>query len=132
MAAPWLFAVLTFQRKSGGQCWTESNFLRRPDLEFINKMVDKTAIARLQQIATTPFERCTYTRAIEILEEVVKSKKKKFEFPVCMLSLLNQQCLSDISRRTDLCSNIVRTKQFMAWSEAHSLTQGSRKIIMQG
>ncbi|BDA47172.1 Asparagine-tRNA ligase, cytoplasmic 1 [Coccomyxa sp. Obi] len=53
-----------------------------PDLEFINKMVDKTAIERLQKIATTPFERCTYTRAIEILEEVVASKKKKFEFPV--------------------------------------------------
>ncbi|KAK9905717.1 hypothetical protein WJX75_005086 [Coccomyxa subellipsoidea] len=53
-----------------------------PDLEFINKQVDKGAIARLQQIANTPFERITYTRAIEILEEVVKSKKKKFEFAV--------------------------------------------------
>ncbi|EIE23345.1 asparaginyl-tRNA synthetase, partial [Coccomyxa subellipsoidea C-169] len=53
-----------------------------PDLEFINKQVDSGAIARLQQIAHTPFERVTYTRAIEILEEVVKSKKKKFEFPV--------------------------------------------------
>lgn len=44
--------------------------------------MDSGAIARLQQIATTPFERVTYTRAIEILEDVVKSKKKKFEFPV--------------------------------------------------
>ncbi len=63
-------------------------FCRRPDLEFINKQVDSGAIARLQQIAHTPFERVTYTRAIEILEEVVKSKKKKFEFPVsfCFLS----------------------------------------------
>jgi asparaginyl-tRNA synthetase len=54
----------------------------REDLEFINKQIDKTAIQRLQQVATTPFERVSYTRAIEILEEVVKSKKKKFEFEV--------------------------------------------------
>lgn len=50
--------------------------------------MDKGAIARLQQIANTPFERITYTRAIEILEEVVKSKKKKFEFSVSFLHRL--------------------------------------------
>jgi aspartyl/asparaginyl-tRNA synthetase len=38
--------------------------------------------------ANTPFERITYTRAIEILEEVVKSKKKKFEFAVSFLHCL--------------------------------------------
>lgn len=44
-------------------------------------MVDKTAVQRLKQVASTPFERCTYTRAIELLEEAVKGGKK-FEFPV--------------------------------------------------
>ena len=33
-------------------------------------------------MAETPFKRLSYTEAIEILEEVVRSKKKKFEFPV--------------------------------------------------
>lgn len=53
----------------------------RTDLEFITKMVDKTAVQRLKQVASTPFERCTYTRAIQLLEEAVKGGKK-FEFPV--------------------------------------------------
>ena len=44
-------------------------------------MVDKTAVQRLKQVASTPFERCTYTRAIQLLEEAVKGGKK-FEFPV--------------------------------------------------
>lgn len=45
-------------------------------------MVDKTAIDRLQHVATTPFKRLSYSDAIEILEGVVRDKKKKFEFPV--------------------------------------------------
>ena len=44
-------------------------------------MVDKEAMHRLRMVASTPFERCTYTRAIELLEEAVKGGKK-FEFPV--------------------------------------------------
>ena len=55
---------------------------RRADLEFIRAQVDKTAIERLEAVASTPFERITYTRAIEILQEVVAAKKKKFEFQV--------------------------------------------------
>ena len=54
----------------------------RPDLEFIRAQVDKSAIERLEAVAGTPFERITYTRAIEILQDVVASKKKKFEFKV--------------------------------------------------
>ena len=54
----------------------------RADLEFIKAQVDKTAIERLQQVAHTPFERITYTRAIELLEEAVRAKKKKFEYKV--------------------------------------------------
>lgn len=54
----------------------------RADLDFINAMVDKGAIQRLEQVASSSFERVTYTKAIEILEGVVASGKKKFEFPV--------------------------------------------------
>jgi len=54
----------------------------RADLEFITAMIDKTAIERLEQVATTSFKRLSYTEAVEILEGVVRDGKKKFEFPV--------------------------------------------------
>ena len=51
------------------------------DLAFLNKMIDKTLIERLQSVVKGSFERLTYTRGIEILEEAVKGGRK-FEFPV--------------------------------------------------
>ena len=48
------------------------------DLEFFNQRIDKTLIERLEHIVKTPFERITYTKAIEILQKA----PKKFEFPV--------------------------------------------------
>lgn len=54
------------------------------DLEFITKMIDKTAVERLQQVASTPFKRITYTEAIELLEKAV-AEGKKFEYPVSRL-----------------------------------------------
>ena len=48
------------------------------DLEFLNKMYDNSLIERLKSVCSSPFERLTYTEAIEIL----KSSKHKFEFPV--------------------------------------------------
>lgn len=54
----------------------------RDDMAFIDKMVDKTASERLRMVASTPFKRLSYTDAITILEDVIKSKKKKFVYPV--------------------------------------------------
>jgi asparaginyl-tRNA synthetase len=48
------------------------------ELEFFNKFVDKGLLARLKHLATSKFERITYTEAIEIL----KSTDKKFNYPV--------------------------------------------------
>ena len=62
---------------------------RRADLDFLVKQVDAGAIARLESVASTPFKRLSYTEAVEILEEVVRSKKKKFEFPVSPWSHLS-------------------------------------------
>lgn len=53
----------------------------REDLEFLNKMVDKGLIERLQQVVGTEFVRLPYTEGIKILEEAV-AKGRKFEFPV--------------------------------------------------
>eukprot|EP00884_Botryococcus_braunii_P020518 jgi/Botrbrau1/714/Bobra.160_2s0037.1 len=55
----------------------------RADLEFIAKVIDPAAVERLKAVGSTPFKRLSYTDAIQILQDVVASKKKKFEFKVC-------------------------------------------------
>ena len=52
------------------------------DLAFLNKMIDKGLIERLQSVVDTEFVRLPYTEGIRILEEAIASGKKKFEFPV--------------------------------------------------
>lgn len=52
------------------------------DLEFMNKMIDKGLLERLQSVVSTDFVRLTYTEGIKILEEAISSGKKKFEFPI--------------------------------------------------
>lgn len=51
------------------------------DLEFLNKMVDKTLLERLRSVVAGSFERLPYTEGIRILEEAVRNGRK-FEFPV--------------------------------------------------
>ena len=53
----------------------------KDDLEFLNKMIDKGLIERLQKVVSTEFVRLPYTEGIKILEDAV-AKGKKFEFPV--------------------------------------------------
>ena len=48
------------------------------DLEFLNNMLDKGLLERLKFVLDHPFERRSYTEAVEIL----KNSGKKFEFPV--------------------------------------------------
>ena len=52
----------------------------KDDLEFLNKMIDKTLIQRLESVLKDDFVRLPYTKGIEILQEAIK-KGKKFEFP---------------------------------------------------
>ncbi len=53
----------------------------KDDLEFLNKMIDKTLLERLEGVVKEEFVRLPYTEGIAILEEAVKNGKK-FEFPV--------------------------------------------------
>ncbi len=48
------------------------------DLEFLNNMVDKGLLERLRFVLENPFERKSYTEAVEILS----ASGQKFEFPV--------------------------------------------------
>ena len=51
------------------------------DLQFLNNMIDKGLIERLQGVVDTDFVRLPYTEGIRILEEAVKNGHK-FEFPI--------------------------------------------------
>ncbi len=53
----------------------------RDDLEFLNKMIDKTLIQTLEHVAKESFVRLPYTEGINILEQAVKDGHK-FEFPI--------------------------------------------------
>lgn len=48
------------------------------DMEFMADKFDKGCINRLRMVASTPFERITYTKAVELLVEAV-SNGKQFE-----------------------------------------------------
>ena len=52
----------------------------RDDLEFLNKMVDKTLLERLEGVLKESFVRLPYTEGIEILQEAIRNGRK-FEFP---------------------------------------------------
>ena len=51
------------------------------DLQFLNSKYDEGLIERLRSVLGIKFERVTYTRAVEILEEAI-ANGTKFEFPV--------------------------------------------------
>ena len=53
----------------------------KDDLEFLNKMIDKALLTRLQSVVNGSFVRLDYSEGIKILEEAVKSGQK-FEYPV--------------------------------------------------
>lgn len=53
----------------------------KDDLEFLNNMIDKGLIERLNDVVNTEFIRLPYTEGIKILEEAIATGKK-FEFPV--------------------------------------------------
>ena len=53
----------------------------KDDLEFLNKLIDKNLLERLNGVLKESFVRLPYTEGIKILEEAV-AKGHKFEFPV--------------------------------------------------
>ena len=52
----------------------------KDDLDFLNKMIDKTLLQRLEGVLKDSFVRLPYTEGIKILQEAIKNGKK-FEFP---------------------------------------------------
>ena len=52
----------------------------KDDLAFLNQMIDKTLIARLEGVLKDSFVRLTYTEGIDILQKAIAGGRK-FEFP---------------------------------------------------
>ena len=52
------------------------------EMAFFNQFVDKGLLERMQHIVSSDFGRVTYTEAVAILEDAVKSKKTEFQYPV--------------------------------------------------
>ncbi len=53
----------------------------RDDLEFLNKMIEKTLIQTLESVIKEDFVRLPYTEGLNILQQAVKDGHK-FEFPI--------------------------------------------------
>jgi len=53
-----------------------------PDVDFFEARVDKEIKERLNLLASMPFQRISYTEAVELLEKEVESGNAKFEFEV--------------------------------------------------
>ncbi|GBG73250.1 hypothetical protein CBR_g12968 [Chara braunii] len=67
------------------------------DMELMAKLYDKAAVDRLRMVATTPFERITYTDAIEVLKKV-QAEGRKFENNVewgIDLASEHERCLTE-------------------------------------
>lgn len=59
----------------------------REDMEFMVKQFDKTAIDRLKLVSATPFERISYTKAVQLLENVTdKQFENKVEWGIDLAS----------------------------------------------
>ena len=61
----------------------------KDDLEFLNKIIDKGLVERLEGILKDKFVRLPYTEGIKILQEA-KANGKKFEFPCDWAMTLHQ------------------------------------------
>ena len=49
------------------------------DLAFFDQFVEKGLVERLKHVIDTPFKRVTYTEGVQILEDLIKEKKVKFD-----------------------------------------------------
>ena len=71
------------------------------DMEFMSKTFDKTAIDRLNLVATSPFARITYTEAIQILEKVQKYLCQN----IISFSLLNLIYFTRLPLGNNICNS---------------------------
>jgi len=75
-------------------------------MKFLSSMYDKTAVDRLQMVASTPFERITYTEAIKILEKVTEKKfENKVEWGIDLASEHERYLTEEIYKKPVIVYN---------------------------
>ncbi|KAJ7552285.1 hypothetical protein O6H91_06G048400 [Diphasiastrum complanatum] len=76
------------------------------DMEFMARMYDKTAISRLRLVVSSPFERITYTKAIELLEKVTdKVFENKVEWGIDLASEHERYLTEEIFKKPVIVYN---------------------------
>ncbi|RYH06362.1 asparagine--tRNA ligase [archaeon] len=53
----------------------------KDDLDFFNKLIDKTALARLNKLINEPFVRVPYSDAVSMLQEEIRKDPSKWVYP---------------------------------------------------
>jgi asparaginyl-tRNA synthetase len=103
------------------------------DLKFFNEFIDKTVLERLNNVVSQPFERITYTQAIEIL----KKAPKKFEYPVswgCDLQSEHERYLTEehFKRPTIVTGYPKEIKAFYMRQNEDGKTVAAMDILVPG
>ncbi|MDP1835638.1 MAG: asparagine--tRNA ligase [Chlamydiales bacterium] len=101
------------------------------DLEFFDKFISEGLVERLQHVLDAPFERLTYTKAVEIL---IKSGKK-FDYPVewgCDLQSEHERYLAEeyFKRPVILTGYPARIKAFYMRSNEDEKTVAAMDILV--
>ncbi|KAJ6746401.1 hypothetical protein OIU74_028968 [Salix koriyanagi] len=78
------------------------------DMELMAKLYDKGCIDRLRMVSSTPFERITYTEAVQLLEEAVRGGKefeKNVEWGIDLASEHERYLTEDIFKKPVIVYN---------------------------
>lgn len=87
--------------------YTVDQLLKRApkELEFLNSLKDYDLVGRLEDLVSANFNRITYTKAVELLQEDIKAGKVKFENEVYWgvdLATEHEKYLTDVVYKTPL------------------------------
>jgi len=103
----------------------------KDDLEFLNQMIDKELIARLEGVLKDTFVRLTYTEGFEILKKA-QEDGVKFEFPVAEWGMLlrnsKYKAKSSFSQVLDLAKNAIGKDEEGYRKEFIRLVEVSEKL----
>ncbi|OVA08677.1 Aspartyl/Asparaginyl-tRNA synthetase [Macleaya cordata] len=76
------------------------------DLKFASKRIDKTTIDHLQSVASSSFEKITYTEAVELLQKVTdKSFERKAEWGIALTDEHESYLADEMYKRPVIISN---------------------------
>ncbi|KAJ8629844.1 hypothetical protein MRB53_023167 [Persea americana] len=99
------------------------------DMKLLAKRIDKTSMDRLRSVASSTFERLTYTKAVELLKEVAD---KTFETKVYWgIKLTEEHERKDVSGSFNLMSNYPKeVKPFYVQVNDDGKTVSAKHLVL--